>query len=170
MDFKWIGAVLIISGCGGFGFSVGSAHRREERCLRSLLRVLEYMTCELQFRATPLPELCRGAAKDCGRELAGLFSRLAEQLELCSSSDAATSMEAALNVTPGLPLSAARNLKFLGGSLGRFDLSGQLKALEEARNQCRSDLDALTAGRDERLRNYQTLSLCAGAALAILLI
>jgi hypothetical protein len=48
MDYKWIGAVLIISACGGFGFSLICTHRREEATLRSLASALDYMVSELQ--------------------------------------------------------------------------------------------------------------------------
>ena len=55
MDYKWIGAVLIISACGGFGFSLICTHRREEATLRSLASALDYMVSELHFKATPNP-------------------------------------------------------------------------------------------------------------------
>ena len=58
----------------------------------------------------------------------------------------------------------------LGRTLGRFDLDGQLIGLENARRDCRRAVDALSENRDNRLRCYQTLGLCAGAALAILFI
>ena len=57
---------------------------------------------------------------------------------------------------------------WLGASLGRFDLQGQLQGIESVRAQCRKDLAELEDNRDQRLRSYQTLGLCAGCALAIL--
>jgi hypothetical protein len=54
--------------------------------------------------------------------------------------------------------------------MGRFDLEGQLNGLEAVRTRCRDWLDELISGREVRLRNYQTLGLCAGAALVILFI
>ena len=61
-------------------------------------------------------------------------------------------------------------LSELGESLGRFDLPGQLKGLEAVRRKCLMELEALGRNRTERLRCYQTLGLCAGAALVILFI
>ena len=58
----------------------------------------------------------------------------------------------------------------MGSSLGRFDLEGQLQGLESVRIYCREQLDELSKDRDVRLRSYQTLGLCAGAALAILFV
>jgi len=169
MDYKWIGAVLIISACGGFGFSLISAHRLEEMTLRSLTAALDYMVSELHFRATPLPELCRLAAGECAKGVDKVFTRLADELDVGTTSDVRGCMDAAL-ASGDLPAATRRNLELLGSSLGRFDLAGQLEGLEAVRTACRRDLEALSEGRDTRLRNYQTLSLCAGAALAILLI
>lgn len=169
MGYKWIGAVLIISACGGYGFSLGSVHRREERLLRSLIRGLEFMISELHFHATQLPELCQIAGKECGGEVGQVLCVLADALDRQASSDVCHCMNLALEASQ-LPPLTYQNLQLLGASLGRFDLEGQLKGLEAVREASRKDLEALTANREVRLRNYQTLSLCAGAALAIVLI
>ena len=58
----------------------------------------------------------------------------------------------------------------LGKSLGRFDLNGQLQGIEQVRAHCRRELSSLENGRDQRIRGYQTLGVCAGAALAILFV
>ena len=58
----------------------------------------------------------------------------------------------------------------MGSSLGRFDLDGQLLGLEAVRVYCQEQLSEMSKDRDVRLRSYQTLGLCAGAALAILFV
>ena len=55
MSYKWVGAVLVIAACGGFGVSLAAGHRRQERLLRLLLRARHTMRWELQYRLTPLP-------------------------------------------------------------------------------------------------------------------
>ena len=57
MEYKWIGAILVIGGCGGFGFSVAGEAMRQERQLRQLLENLDFMESELRYRLTALPEL-----------------------------------------------------------------------------------------------------------------
>ena len=168
MSIKLIGAVLIIGGCGGVGFSMAAAHRREENALRQLIGALDYMGCELQYHLTPLPELCRGASAQSSGYIRQVFLALAAELDSQIAPDAASCMNAAISKTPKLPQRVKKNLSELGSSLGRFDLQGQLKGLESARQQCRRDLDELSKDRDVRLRSYQTLGLCAGSALAIL--
>jgi hypothetical protein len=61
-------------------------------------------------------------------------------------------------------------LEELGQSLGRFDLPGQLRGLERAIRETELVLRTVREGAPERRRSWQTLGLCVGAALAILLI
>lgn len=170
MDYKWIGALLTVAGCGGFGFQMAAAHRYEEKSLRQLVSALDYMTCELRYRMTPLPEVCRQTSGECGGSLKQLFSQLGEELDAQLGPDVRDCMDSVLRKAGRLPDKTRANLILLGNSLGRFDLEGQLTGLEAVRAACRRDLDALGRDRDQRLRSYQTLGLCAGAALAILLV
>ena len=57
MILKWIGVALVVAGCGSVGFKISANHRKEEKALRQLIGILDYMECELQYRLTPLPEL-----------------------------------------------------------------------------------------------------------------
>ena len=170
MTIKWIGALLVIAGCGGVGFTMAASYKREERCLRALVRALDYMTCELQFRLTPLPELCRTAGKECGGAAGQALTALASELESQISPDADSCMYAALSKMDNLPASTSEALSLLGKSLGRFDLNGQLQGIEQVRAHCRRELSSLENGRDQRIRGYQTRGVCAGAALAILFV
>ena len=170
MGYKWIGAVLIVVGCGGFGFCLCAEHRKQESGLRELIAILDYMACELQYHMTPLPELCHTVARESGGILGQLFFALSVQLEQSTNTDVASAMESALAKAGYLPDKTRDNLLLLGRSMGRFDLTGQLSSLEAVRGSCRKDLETYSSGREVRLRNYQTLGLCAGAALAIILI
>ena len=170
MSYKGIGAVLILAGCGGFGFSLAAGCRREADLLRRLIRVLQSMRWELQYRLTPLPELCRQAAKETGSPLRDVFSQLARELDARTASEVYGCMTAALRTSQDLPAGVRKLLRQLGRSLGRFDLNGQLQGLEALEGACREQLEALNKNREVRLRSYQTLALCAGAALAILFV
>lgn len=170
MSYKWIGAVLIIMGCGGFGFSIAAAQLREEQTLRQLICALDLMECELQYRLTPLPDLCRQAGKDAKGCIRDVFLALSAELEAQVAPDVASCMSAALSAAGDLPKHTREALELLGNSLGRFDLPGQLKGLDAVRAACRRQLETLTTNKEPRLRSYQTLGVCAGAAIAILFI
>lgn len=170
MTLRIFGAILVIAGCAGVGFSVAAAHRREEYALQQLINAARFMACELQYQMCALPELCCDAAHTADGVVSDVFERLSAELGQQISPDAATCMEAAVTATPRLPEAAKRNLLLMGQSLGRFDLTGQLSGLESMCQLAQRDLDGLHTNRDVRLRSYQTLGLCAGIALAILFI
>ena len=167
---KWIGAVLIILGCGGFGFSLAAGHRSAENGLRQLTSALDFMECELRYRMTPLPILCKNAGTERNGAVRAVLLQLAAELDAQVTPEVSSCMDAALNHVGDMPKQVLSVFLELGQTLGRFDLNGQLKGLNSARQRCRRELDILTANRDIRLRSYQTLGLCAGAALAILFI
>lgn len=170
MSYRLLGAVLVLAGCGGFGFFLASEDRREEQELSSLLRVLNFMEAQLEYRLTPLPELCRQAGADGVGRLGGVFADLAGELESQSAPDVAGCMATALGKNRDLPPCLRMTLLELGQCLGRFDLAGQLRGLEEIRESCRLQLERRSRNRDTRLRSYGTFGLCAGATLAILLL
>ena len=170
MNYKWIGGILIILGCGGVGIAMAAAHRREEVAVRELISALDYMECQLQYHLTPLPELCRQAGDTCRGNLKGILDRLSEELDAQIAPDVESCMLSALAREEDLPVSVRDTLVSLGRSMGRFDLDGQIKGLEAVRTGCRQKLAELTQNKEVRLRSYQTLGFCAGVALAILLI
>ena len=167
MIIKWIGAFLVLSGCGGFGFAMAAAHRREEQALGQLIRALDFMHCELSYRMTPLPQLCKSTANAVSGPVGHVFARLATELEQQVSPDAGCCMAAALTAVPVSP-GLHEIFSDLGTTLGCFDLPGQLRGIDAARKHSETSLRQLSENRTNRLRSYQTLGLCAGAALAIL--
>ena len=168
MILKIIGACMVIAGCGSVGFKIAANHRKEERHLRQLSNVLDYMECELQYRLTPLPQLCRQAAAEF--PAMSVFSKLVLVMEAQTHVDADQCMSEALRSCKNVPPITRNILELLGKSIGRFDLDGQLKGFASARQECKRNLDLLSVNLDNRLRSYQTLGLCAGAALAILFV
>lgn len=170
MNIKLFGAILVIVGCGGFGWKIAALHMREEKTLRELIGILDYMECELQYRLTPLPDLCRQAARESRGVLQSAFLSMTQELEDQISPNVEHCVSAVLAKTKNIPRLTEEALEMLGRSLGRFDLEGQIKGLDAVRQECRRNLDSLTTNKDVRLRSYQTLGLCAGAALAILFV
>lgn len=170
MTLRLIGGALIVAACGGYGLALGAAHRQKERELERLIEVIAHMESQLSYQLTPLPELCRQAARGVGGPVGEVFRNLALALDQQSAPEVSGCMAVALSESRPLPPGLGSILTRLGAGLGRYDLPGQLRGLRAARQACRRQLDALEADRDVRLRSYRTLGLCAGAALVILLI
>lgn len=170
MTIKWIGAALIIGACATMGCYAAISSKREEAALRQLISALDFMSSELQYRLTPLPELCRMAGKESGKGVGTVLLRLAQELEAQISPDVESCLNMALKTSGDLPRRVTEAFRIFGTSLGRFDVEGQIQGLDSVRSYCRRELEQLSLNRDARLRGYQTLGLCAGAALAILFV
>ncbi len=167
---NYIGAGLIIAACGTVGFSMAVNHRKEESALRRLIAALAYMESELEYTLPQLPILVHHTGEKSSGEIAKVFLDLSRELESQISPDVSRCMAAVLARHSGLPQVTKGFFEELGHSLGCFDLQGQLKGLSAVRNGCLRCMESLENNRDVRLRSYQTLGLCAGAALAVLLI
>ncbi len=170
MSFKIFGAVLVLVACGWAGFAMAAAIRREELALQQLCFALEYMKGELQFSMSSLPSLCKKTANRSAGVIAAVLNLLSTELDKQYAPEAGLCLENTLAQMPGLPASVRENLRQLGRGLGHFDLAGQLSGLETCLALCRQDLACLNTHREERIRSRRTLGLCAGAALAILLL
>lgn len=170
MLVKIIGVLFVIGSCGGVGFKLASDHREEEKTLRELLRILDYMECELQYRITPFPQLCRQIESTFSMKIGNAFGLFALELDSMISPSVDLCMTNALAKCGNLSPYVHKNLVLLGKNVCHFDLDGQIKGIDAVRQECKKDLEALEQNRDSRLRSYQTLGLCAGAALAILLV
>ena len=170
MTLKWMGAVLVMIGCGGFGFTLAASCKRETSMLFQLRNALRYMENELTFRMTPLPQLCRTTAHTAKGKIHQIFINLAEELESQIYPDATICMQRALGKYPDLPKSVRKTCKLLGQSLGSFELTGQIQGLEASEEMCRRELERIKENQVERLREYRTLGICAGAALTIILL
>ena len=166
---RMVGAGILVAGCSGFGCLLGYHYKKEEQMLRWLLAALQEMEWELKYRITPLPDLCRVAADASGGKIRQLFRTLEQELRSYAVSEISGCMNGLLQ-TAEIPTQCRLCLKNLGSSLGRFDLEGQIQGLQSVSTQCRQHLGKLQENRSERLRSYQTLALCAGFGLAIILI
>ena len=164
---RLIGACCIVAGCGGFGFAMAAASRREERQIVTLLQALEFMSCELNYRQTPLSILCRDAAMGERGIVPDFFRELAKELEKGEAPDVQVCVYEVLNALQPSP-AIRRLLRELGATLGRFDLPGQLRGLDSAIRSTGEALRRIRESAPERRRSFQTLGLCTGAALAIL--
>ena len=170
VTLRIIGAILIMMGCGGFGVLISSTYRSEANTLRQLIMILDLIECELQYRKTQLPELCQFAARNSSSIIRKVFLSLAAELEKQISPNAEKCMRAVLQKTNNIQNRTEEVFLLLGRSLGQFDLDGQLNGIKMVKNEAIRILDVHTNNLDTRIRCYQALSICAGAAIAILCI
>ena len=116
MALKWIGAILIILSCSSCGFLIAAGKRKEEGLLYQLIDVLHFMEAELQYRLTPLPELCRMAAGETKGILRNVFLNLHRELTWQKQPDAGSCMYTSIHRTGEIP-SRVRRLLVMGAVL-----------------------------------------------------
>lgn len=167
---RLIGAGMIVSACGAFGLGLAAQYRREIATLRQFIQCVEFMQREMEYHLTPLPELCRDAGTHSSGILRKYWEQIAFEMESQIAPDVPSCMEAAAGKVSPLPKHTAAAMEMLGRSMGSYDLAGQQQALMSVHQYCEELLGNLEANKTQRIRNYQTLGLCAGAALAILFI
>ena len=170
MNLKGFGAVLIIAGSTSVGFSIARTSRREARILQNLIRAVIYMTSMLQYNLAPLPELCRQAGHHTTGSVQEILLNLARELDWQLSPDVKSCMYEAVRKSRPIPDRIKRHFLHLGSSLGQFDVPGQIRELESIQKNCEQDLLIMKSNLETRIRSYQTLGICSGAALAILFI
>jgi len=161
---------MIVAGCGGVGFSMALNYKREISALRQMVRALDYLYCELESRLTPLPQACRLVSEICNTGVKKLFQDLAMELESQVAPDAQCCVRRAVSGNTHVPGITAEMFSRLGDTLGIFNLEGQLRGLQSVQRECVMKMEELEANRNQRVSSYQTLGLCAGAALAILFV
>ena len=164
------GAVLILVGCSGFGMMICISYKREEELLQQLIHAVNFMQCELQYHLTPLPDLCVQASTVCSGKISEFLGYLSDDLKQKQSPDVASCLMIAKSRIGRLPTRLELALDLLAMSLGKFDVDGQLQGLDAVKNHCTDALNTMGNNRDIRLRSYQTLGICGGAALVILMV
>lgn len=165
---RLLGGALVFAGCAGLGFMKAGQLRKEEVLLADSVLLMNRMENELSCRVTPLPALC-ALAEQCKPELKRLYRLLAEELTKQMLPNVSDCMKQSLqNVT--LPESVSSIHDRLGETFGYFDLDGQLRELEAVKKTAEQQLKIIQEDQKNKMKTYQTLGLCAGASLVILLV
>ena len=167
---KFIGAALIVASCGFVGFGISRNHKKTISELEQLLVSLDYMQMELQYQKTPLPSLCQRTAEHVSGKIGRIFHCFAQELDKQVSPNPSVCMANTIDRYSDCSAELQPLLVHLGKVLGKFDLQGQQKGIEAVQCEVKAKLDALSVNKENRMRGYQTLGLCAGAAVAILLL
>lgn len=170
MNLKIIGGICIIVACGGCGFLLATQYSQKIRQFQNLVSLLYFLECELQYRHTPLPQLCMEGSRQISGKISRVFLLLSNELDAQITPNVYRCMHAAIEKSDISDNFIRAHLEDLGNNLGRFDIDGQVTELQRIRTNCERTLLELSNNKSNRLRSYQTLGLCAGAAIAILFV
>ena len=166
-----MGIALIAASCALYCVTYLSAQRSRLRQLEDLVAMLEQMGAELSARMTPLPELAALLKGSCSGAAACFLGELYTALgDLGEESFCRIWRRCAEDSFPLLREDELRALLALGGSLGRYELSAQLRALELCAQVLRERAAQWRLGLSESKKLHMGLACASGALLVILLI
>ena len=166
---RLLGAALVTLSASLVGFGFARGVRRQCAQLEGLLWALDFMQAELSSRLTPLPQLLSACRQ---RDVALFFEAAGRALSVPPGCTVPVSFKRGFQASPGLSpgQEAVQTLYGLSTALGRFDLESQLAAIERAKGSITSVLLQLQAQKRARCRSYETIGICAGLALAVILL
>lgn len=164
---KLAGMLFIVLSAGSVGIGIGIAAKRRCQNLRQLLHALQALEREISFGASPLPDALKAAANAANGDIQQIFLQVSTRLDAAPWTSPKTALELSLTQTEE-PWNNI--LRSLFGQIGKYDLQLQLAALERAEQEAEAALQELEQERSIKSGTYETLSICAGLAAAILLI
>ena len=128
------------------------------------------MVCELKFRKPPLPELCMYVATLSTGAVSQYFQKLSRYLNEQVVTDVCDCSSNVILECSILSPAMCQILELVGGALGRFDIEGQIVEIQRVKSIASNMMQIMR----EKLQRYGktncTLWICAGIALAIILI
>lgn len=166
---RWFGFILVVSGASAAGIFMSHSVQRKAEICTELISALEFMRGEIEFRLTPLGEICNHLGLVCKKPLGQVFSFVADALKSAPGRPSGVQMRRALQRQP-LPEEAKVVLTELFDSCGKQDVLSQLRAIDLAERRMQLTLDVLQKEKNERCRTYRMIGICAGLAVAVILI
>ncbi|MDD2554093.1 MAG: stage III sporulation protein SpoIIIAB [Desulfotomaculaceae bacterium] len=152
---KLLGAAMVVASSGIGGMTVAGRYSRRPRELKSLGYALQMLETEISYGANQLKVALEQVANRCDKVVAPLFSRAAAELSAATGITAAAAWE---NSLCAYYRKSALNpqdliiLRSLGSSLGISDRADQVKHLNLAMEQIKSEN---TKAEDEAARNVK---------------
>lgn len=165
---KLLGILFVIATAGSAGFRIAGEGRKSCDMMRQLLSALQILRNEIAFCGTKLPKAMALMAVPCRDQLEAVLANTAREMDKCAWM---TPLDALKRCTkdcknePFVPI-----LTDLMTRLGTYDTQAQLQSVDLAREQCEERLCLLEQENRKKGKLYETLGICAGVAVSILLI
>ena len=161
--------VTLASMMGGWAARQGMAQRLS--LLRQLRLGLELMQGELELNMPSMEELFDRVGQQIDGPIGEFFLGTAAQMAAVTGRPPQTAMKIQLEQMPlALTQEETSLLIELSGCLGRYDLTGQARALELYKDRLDGEIARREGMLRQRARASMTASVCAGLALIVILL
>ena len=165
---KLIGMLFIVVSAGSVGIGMAVSLKKNVQLMRQMLRILQILRNEIAFCGTPLPQAFALAAASCDGVLSMLFADTAKKMDRnpwMTAAEAMKQVEFSQQNSQLLSICVE-----LAEGLGQYDLNSQLCAVSSAKERTEALLNYAEQERSVKSKLYETLGICAGLSMAILLI
>lgn len=170
MTLRYLGALFLVLGCVACGIISSNLQRKQIHSLEELIHILDTLSCELEYKRSAIPELCRQVVSGRSSPVSGFFDKLADEIDAQVSPNIKSCACAVLEKCDDIPLITQKILRLLGDSLGQFDVEGELLCLQNVRSYAFIYLEDLRQNHKEKNKTNQTIWVCAGVLAAVLMI
>ena len=181
-QIKFIGMVLIVASCTGFGLQLSYLYRQRINQCRQVEQCLQRLLGEIRFHQIPLEEALRETGKILGGNgFAAFFLRVSQRL-IASREQGEGQSEEMVTLTmlwqdelrsyleDSLLQGEQELLLSLGRELGSLDLEEQVRSLQYCLEQWRRQVEKLQRQEETHGRLYRGVGVSVGVFLAILLL
>lgn len=170
---KVIGAICVISGCGGIGWSVSHSYVSRYRQLGSVRRMIMFLKGEIRYAGSELPEAFEHVAGRMAPPFSTFLLHLSEEMR---------TMDGRLfdvlwkqNIESGLADTSLTKedkeaLFRLGGQLGFLDREMQLAAVDLYLNELDASMQVIEQVMPQKQKLSLSLGILSGFFLSVLLV
>ena len=163
-------ALVIIVCCALAGHKKSVDDRQNIISINEFIKALNIMICELEFHRSPLPTLCSFVSERTEGVVSKIFTLLNHELAAQVMPDVSNCCSIAIQKCSGIPSHLNNLFCLMGESLGIFDVAGQVSQLRYVKSVAEKIMEDSHKHYERFGRSNQTLWICAGIALAVILI
>ena len=167
---KWVGFLMILSGCIGIGYSYINEYRGRIDALSNIRNMMHYIQEMITLEKLPLSEAIARTAQRMEESYKDFLEEVARQLDIFSPEELVTIWQ-----TQGRQMKKVLGGKDLEEFLHCMDQSGFASAASQGAviRQYESELSkrvtALTREREEKCKLYRSLGILSGIFICVLL-
>lgn len=148
----------------------GNVHKTQ-KVYRDALRATSFMKSEIECYLTPLHDIYEQLSHILPKPLGALFRVLNEHARRSLGLQPAVHFTRARHqMKPMLPQELTQIFAEMFDLLGRQDAVAQIRAISMAEERLNEALLRISSEKKERCRTYETIGICAGIALVIILV
>lgn len=169
---KIAGIIFIVLSTGSVGFGISAALKKRCRMIRQIISALSILKEEIFCRNTPLPQGFALMAASVQGVPERIFSHMAKEMNRNRWLSPREAMQRALEKETDISCQdpVAEAFLELSAELGKYDRENQVRVLDQTIIHMESLLQAAEQESSGRSKTYETLGICAGISMAILLI